>query len=161
MVNGGFESALTGNWFVLTASSASLDRVMVGASAASGSYVFRSRVNSDGQNLSQRLLQAVTLCPGTTYELAASARRTTSSGTININGYVQFAGSGRDPTVLVGGNVAATAFTQLQTVNGGRIQVPAGGSAVGALLYFEFTYSGGAGAAKEGQLDEVHLTPVA
>ena len=159
VINGDFENALTGNWFVLTAGSANLDRVNVGNSAASGSYVFRSRVNSDGQNLSQRLLQAVTLCPGTTYELNASARRVTSSGTITITGYVQVAGSG--PTALVGGSIAATAFTSMMSINGGRIQVPDGTSAVGAVLYFEFNYSGGAGAAKEGQLDAVRLTPVA
>ncbi|KAL5371694.1 hypothetical protein DPSP01_014073 [Paraphaeosphaeria sporulosa] len=159
VVNPGFENDLSGNWVVFAApiSNSNSGRFSAGSSANAGSWVFRSTTvtDSSARNQPQRIMQVVTLCPGTTYQLSAQAKYVNNDGKTYVNGYVQL--QGRAATRLIGGQLASNAFTSLGT---GSVVVPAGSSAVSAVVYFEFTYEGDDSKQKVTWLDEVHLTPL-
>jgi hypothetical protein len=144
VVNAGFESPLPGSWVVLTSGDADVSRI-----AVSGGFALGSRINSGNPNLPQRILQAVNICPGTTYQIGFSARRVTTTGTVSAVLYV-------NDTPLAGGVITSTAFTSAFVVNGGMFS----STSKTVLVRIEFTYSGSSGSAKEVQVDNVTFTPV-
>jgi hypothetical protein len=117
-------------------------------SVSASSSAVRSRVNT-GNSLPQRLVQAITLCPGTPYQVSFQARRVTTSGTVSATAYV-------NDVALAGGVVTATSFTSVAVVGSGIFST----TASSVILRIEFTYSGGTGSAKEIQVDNVAITPV-
>jgi hypothetical protein len=100
--------------------------------------------------LPQRLVQAVTLCPGTTYQVSFQARRVTTAGIVSAVAYI-------NDVALAGGVVASTSFTPVGTIGSGQFSLASGST---AILKIEFSYQSGIGSAKKVQIDNVAITPV-
>ena len=145
VVNGDFETSLPGTWSVLTAGDATLDRV----TGSGSSTTFRSRIASTNSNLPQRLIQAITVCPGTLYKVSFQARRSTTAGMVSAVAYI-------NDVAQAGGAITTSSFTSVAAVGSGIFST----TASSVILRIEFTYSGGTGSAKEIQVDNVAITPV-
>jgi hypothetical protein len=156
IMNPGFENTLSGSWVSFTSSPGDIaERQALGADGSS--FSFRSRISSTNSNTPQRLLQSVSLCPGTTYRLTFQARRATTAGSISVIGYAGVAGTAASP--LVGGLVSSSVFQSAPEILG-TITVPSGSAPVSALVYLDITFSGGTGSAKEVAIDNVNLVVV-
>lgn len=146
IVNGDFETPLAGTWSVLTTGTVNLERVNVPGST----FALRPRIDATNSNLPQRLVQAVTLCPGTTYQVSFQARRTTTAGSASVVAYI-------NDVALAGGVVASSSFTPAVTIGSEQFSLASGST---AILKIEFSYQSGSGSAKEVQIDNVAITPV-
>jgi hypothetical protein len=123
-----------------------LERVNVPGST----FALRPRIDATNSNLPQRLVQAVTLCPGTTYQVSFQARRTTTAGGASVVAYI-------NDVALAGGVVASSSFTPAVTIGSEQFSLASGST---AILKIEFSYQSGSGSAKEVQIDNVAITPV-
>jgi hypothetical protein len=111
---------------------------------------FALRARSTTGNLQQRIVQAVSLCPGTTYRVSFQARRITSTGSVTAVAYI-------NEVAVAGGLVTSPSFTSVPIINGGVFSLTSRNTAV---LRIEVTYSGTTTAAKEVFIDNVAITPV-
>ncbi|KAK6538415.1 hypothetical protein TWF694_011291 [Orbilia ellipsospora] len=145
IVNGGFESFLPGTWSILSSGDGNYERT--NSAASSGSFAFRARIAATNANLPQRIIQAITICPGANYQVSFMARRATTAGNVAAALYI-------NDTLLAGGTITASSFQPAPVVNGGIFS-----STVNSVIVrMEFTYSGGTNQAKEILVDDIVLT---
>jgi hypothetical protein len=147
IVNGGFESGLAGNWVVLSSGDSNVERAP--GSSASGTASLRSRINAGNPNLPQRIVQAVTVCPGVNYQVGFSARRITATGTVSAVLYV-------NEVPMAGGAITSSSFTNVSPIGGAVFSTTRNT----VLVRIEFTYSGSVVTNKEVLVDNVTITPI-
>lgn len=145
--NGDFSSALAdSNWIPLRALTSGDATISIVSGALS------ARLNGQqSNNLSQRIVQSVVVCPGSKYTISFQAKRATTSGSVGASAYIG--------NILVGGGtITSTSFTTAPNNESGSYTVPAGVNSV--IVRFEFTYSDSNSAAREVQIDNVALVQV-
>ena len=145
VLNGGFESSLLGTWSILPAGDASLDRIS--AASDTGTYALRARIATTNTNLPQRVIQAITVCPGANYRVSFNARKTTTAGNVAAVLYI-------NDIALAGGTITSTVFQAAPAIGAGVFSTTSNS----VILRLEFSYSGSTGTAKEVQVDDVVLT---
>jgi hypothetical protein len=146
-----FEPSSLSPWIQLSAGTVSSGRINGGSGLSSFAYKFT--IDSANPNLPQRIVQPISLCPGSTYSMSFNSRQSTATGSISVIGSVQV-GSGA--FVQMAGGQVAGGLTYAAAASVASLSVPAGQVPVAAVVIMEATFSGSLGA-KEAYIDEVYL----
>lgn len=153
VANPSFENVLAGSWTVFASSlDTTIDNGVTGG-ASGTAKALRVRITATNANLPQRIVQAISVCPGTTYQFSGQNKRATTAGNISL---IAFVVTSAGTTQLAGGVVTAATWTAMPLANSGTFTA----MSTSALLYLEVTFTSGTGQAKEVDIDEIHLTPI-
>ncbi|KAH3910881.1 hypothetical protein HBH56_137550 [Parastagonospora nodorum] len=150
--NPSFEPSSLSPWIQLSAGTVTSGRINGGSGLSSFAYKFT--IDSANPNLPQRIVQPISLCPGSTYSMSFNSRQSTATGSISVIGSVQV-GSGA--LVQMAGGQVTGGLTYAAAGSVASLSVPAGQVPVAAVVIMEATFSGSLGV-KEAYIDEVYLT---
>jgi hypothetical protein len=148
-----FEPNNLSPWIALSAGVVSSGRIN-GGSGLSG-FAYKFTLDAANPNLPQRLVQPLSLCPGSTYTMSFNSRQSIATGSVSIIGSVQV-GSGSLVQMAGGTVTGSTFYAAAGSIS--NLVVAAGSVPVAAVLIIEATFGpSGTGGAKEAYIDEVYL----